>query len=85
MIYLKLILFWDFINPLAFLIALFLIIEIVMRTIKIANSSSDEPMVPKFNPPFSSGFVSKSPKVAPNGLVKTKANQNNNIAETLRK
>ena len=32
--------------------------------------------VPKSRPPFAKGLVRKSPKVAPNGLVKTKANQN---------
>ena len=35
--------------------------------------------VPKSKPPFESGLVKKSPKVAPNGLVKTKAIQNNRI------
>ena len=56
-----------------------------INTTKIVNRIADEPIVPKFSPPFSIGFVSKSPKVAPNGRVKTNANQNNIIAETLRK
>ena len=34
----------------------------------------DEPVVPKFNPPFSVDLVNKSPNVAPKGRVKTKAN-----------
>lgn len=49
------------------------------KTIKITsivNRIIDEPIVPKLRPPFSIGLVSKSPKVAPNGRVKTKANQN---------
>jgi hypothetical protein len=41
-----------------------------MRTIKIANSSSSgEPVVPKFNPPF---FQVDKSKVAPNGLDEQK-------------
>ena len=48
---------------------------------RIIKSIAEEPTVPKFKPPFASGFVSKSPKVAPNGRVKTKANQNNMIRE----
>ena len=53
----------------------------VINTIKIVNSIADEPIVPKFRPPFSKGFVSKSPKVAPNGRVKTNANQNVSLLE----
>ena len=55
-------------------------------TIKITNipkRSVEEPIVPKFNPPFSIGFVSKSPKVAPKGLVNTNANQNKRMCEIL--
>jgi hypothetical protein len=33
--------------------------------------------VPKSKPPFDKGLVRKSPNVAPKGLVKTKATQNN--------
>ena len=40
-------------------------------------------MVPKFNPPFAIGFVSKSPNVAPNGLVSTNASQNNAMCDIL--
>ena len=39
-------------------------------------SINDEPTVPKFKPPLSSGFVNKSPKVAPNGRVRTNTDQN---------
>ena len=42
----------------------------------MVNNTSDEPTVPKPRPPFSSGLVSRSPKVAPNGRVSTKAIQN---------
>ena len=50
---------------------------------RITKSIADEPTVPKFNPPFSNGFVSKSPKVAPNGLVNTNANQNKIMCDIL--
>ena len=38
--------------------------------------------VPKSKPPFAIGLVKKSPKVAPNGLVKINAVQNKNILDT---
>ena len=37
----------------------------------------EEPTVPKSSPPAFMGFVRKSPKVAPNGRVRTNAIQNN--------
>jgi hypothetical protein len=40
----------------------------IIETIEAAN-------VPKSNPPLETGFVKKSPKVAPNGLVNMKAIQ----------
>ena len=46
-------------------------------TTRIVASTSDEPIVPKSSPPFSSGFVSRSPNVAPKGRVSTNAIQNN--------
>jgi hypothetical protein len=48
------------------------IIMIIMETKEAFN-------VPKSRPPFTIGFVKKSPKVAPNGRVNTKAIQNNRI------
>ena len=42
----------------------------------------EDPTVPRFIPPFAMGLVRKSPNVAPNGLVKTKANQKSNVPET---
>ena len=57
----------------------------VTKIDKIKNKIIEEPIVPKFNPPFSDDFVSRSPKVAPNGLVKTNASQNNNMCEILEK
>ena len=68
---------------LLFSVELNLIIDIVIKTTSIAKSISDEPIVPKLSPPLSSGFVSKSPKVAPNGLVKTNANQNKTTIDIL--
>ena len=38
-----------------------------------ANRTMEEPEVPNPSPPLSGVFVSRSPKVAPNGRVKTKA------------
>lgn len=45
----------------------------------IPIETREEFKVPKFKPPFSFDFVRKSPKVAPNGRVKTKAIQNKRI------
>ena len=39
----------------------------------------EEGKVPNANPPFAIGLVKKSPKVAPKGLVKTNAIQNNKL------
>ena len=41
--------------------------------------TKEEFKVPKSNPPFEIGLVKKSPKVAPNGRVKTKAIQKSRI------
>mgnify|MGYP006866119444 CR=1 FL=1 len=52
------------------------------RKIKTAISTMDmreAGSVPKSRPPFSSGLVKKSPKVAPKGLVKIKAIQKSTI------
>jgi hypothetical protein len=46
------------------------------RTIITAVETSEEFKVPRCKPPLSSGLVKKSPNVAPNGRVKTKATQN---------
>lgn len=43
----------------------------------IAMDTKDANNVPSSSPPFESGFVKKSPKVAPNGRVKINAIQNN--------
>ncbi len=55
---------------------LFFMNAIEINVIRIPKRIADEPIVPKFNPPFSIGLVRKSPKVAPNGRVNTNANQN---------
>ena len=60
-------------------IFLFEFVLTIAQTTKIANTPNniaDEPIVPKFRPPFAIGFVSRSPNVAPKGRVKTKAIQN---------
>ena len=49
-----------------------MIISIVISTIE----TNEEFNVPKSKPPLTSGFVRKSPNVAPNGLVNTNAIQN---------
>lgn len=51
-----------------------------IRTDNRAAAIIDAIPLPKFNPPFESGFVKKSPNVAPNGRVNMKAIQNNNIS-----
>jgi len=51
--------------------------------IRIPKKNVDVAIVPKPNPPFSIGFVSKSPNVAPKGLVKTNAIPKSNIPEIL--
>ena len=56
----------------------FNVIDSPTKTARTANKIIDEPIVPKFKPPFSRGFVSKTPKVAPNGRVNTNAAQNSN-------
>ena len=43
---------------------------------RITAKMIEEPYVPNPNPPRTGDFVNKSPKVAPNGRVKTKAIQN---------
>jgi len=48
---------------------------------KTTQKNIEEPMVPKLSPPALSGFVSKSPNVAPKGLVKTNATQNRNTED----
>lgn len=50
---------------------------------RIENRIADEPIVPKSKPPFESGLVNKSPKVAPKGRVKTNATQNKIMCEIL--
>lgn len=45
----------------------------------IPSETIEEEYVPRFIPPFSIGFVRKSPKVAPNGLVNTNAIQNKSM------
>lgn len=57
--------------------------EIATKTTNKERRISDDPIVPKFNPPFSKGLVRKSPNVAPNGRVNTKAIQNNRTVEIL--
>jgi hypothetical protein len=47
-----------------------------MNTTSTDVRTMDEPIVPKLSPPVSAGFVRKSPNVAPNGRVRTKAIQN---------
>lgn len=39
-----------------------LIIETATSTVSIDNKINDDPIVPKFNPPFSFVLVSKSPE-----------------------
>jgi hypothetical protein len=55
----------------------------IIKITRIPKSIADEPIVPKLSPPLTIGLVSKSPKVAPNGRVKTKANQNKMMCEIL--
>ena len=57
------------------------IIAISTPTTRMASRTADEPTVPKPTPPFATGFVSTSPKVAPKGRVRTKAIQNKNTGE----
>lgn len=51
--------------------------------VKIIAKNIEVAIVPKLSPPFSIGFVRRSPNVAPNGRVKTNAIQNKFILETL--
>lgn len=51
-------------------------INSVIRRVETSEAWS----VPRSNPPLDKGFVKKSPNVAPNGRVKTKAIQNNDIS-----
>lgn len=53
-----------------------LIIDTIIRIISIPNRIKEEPIVPKFNPPLSADIESRSPKVAPNGRVRTNTAQN---------
>lgn len=62
----------------------FLKLKIISK-VRIENRIIDEPTVPKLSPPFSVVLVNKSPNVAPNGRVKTKASQNNNTVEIFEK
>ena len=50
---------------------------------RATNRTRDEPVVPRFSPPFSVGLVNKSPNVAPKGLVNTNATQNKTTREAL--
>jgi hypothetical protein len=59
--------------------------SMITKSTRIPNNIADEPIVPKLSPPFASGFVNKSPKVAPNGRVKTNANQNKTMCEIFEK
>ena len=67
----------------SFLLALSNFISWIREKAKITAKNNDAPIVPKSRPPFSIGLVIKSPKVAPNGLVKINAIQNSNITEIL--
>ena len=49
----------------------------MIKTTKI----SDELIRPNCRPPLGTGFVSKSPKVAPSGRVRMKASQNSAVWE----
>ena len=51
-----------------------------MRPVISKIETSEAARVPRSKPPFETGFVKKSPKVAPNGRVKIKAIQNNAIS-----
>ena len=51
-------------------------------TIKMAITADDEIRL-RFNPPCATGFVSKSPSVAPSGRVRMKAAQNKIVCEML--
>ena len=48
-----------------------------MHTVSREKRIREDPTVPKLSPPSAVDFVRKSPKVAPNGRVRTKAIQNN--------
>jgi hypothetical protein len=45
-----------------------------MQGAGIPAGTFDDPVVPRFKPPWSSGFVEISSMVAPNGRVNAKAN-----------
>lgn len=57
--------------------------EIATKIISTERRISDDLIVPKLSPPCSVDFVSKSPKVAPNGRVNTNAIQNKRTSEIL--
>ena len=48
----------------------------MIRTTIIAIATKEACNVPKSKPPLAIGFVKKSPKVAPKGLVNINASQN---------
>ncbi len=58
------------------------LVSFIKPMVKIIEKNIDAAIVPKLSPPFSIGFVSRSPNVAPKGLVKTKAIQNKTIFDT---
>src|ERR1035437_3077255 len=55
--------------------------EYITNAARMIKRIKEEPLVPKSRPPFSFVFVRKSPKVAPNGRVKTNAIQNKRTVE----
>jgi hypothetical protein len=72
------------INSIIQLLSRLLLMVVTMINISsIEASINDDPIVPKSNPPFSTGLVRTSPKVAPNGRVKTNAIQNRSTVEIL--
>ncbi len=50
--------------------------------IRTMQKNIEEATVPMLMPPFAIGLVRRSPNVAPNGLVKTKASQKSHVPET---
>ncbi len=56
-------------------------VSLIKPMVNIIAKNIEAAIVPKLSPPFSIGLVRRSPKVAPNGLVKTNAIQNKTILE----
>ena len=57
-------------------------ISLAIAKIKMMQKNIEEPIVPRFKPPLETGLVRTSPKVAPKGLVRTKAIQKRSVPET---